>query len=387
MTHAVPTGIAAVGCGYIADFYRYTLDYHRASLSYCGVWDTDRAHLDDFARQWGERAYGSLDELLAEPAVRIVLNLTEPQAHFEVSRAILAAGKHLYSEKPLAMTGAEARQLRDLGAASGLQVAAAPCNLLGEMAQTLWRAVRDGCIGTPRLVYAEIDDGMIHKATYRDWKNHSGRDWPARSEFETGCTFEHTGYVVGILAAMFGPVERVTAVSHLCIADKQTIPPLPQPAPDFSVGCLEFANGVVARLTNSIVAPYDHRLRIIGDDGVLEVTEPWDYASPVRLRKVSTSRLARFLERRFGGLPAKRIAPVRKVLWKGGRNRIPSMDFLRGVEELAAAINEGRPSRLSADLAVHITEVTEMLQYPDRFDRPAAVASRFAPIEPMDWAK
>ena len=59
----------------------------------------------------------------------------------------------------------------------------------------------------------------------------------------------------------------------------------------------------------------------------------------------------------------------------------------RGPAELAAAIREGRRSRLDEDFAVHVTEVTEMLQYPERFDRPARVQSRFAPIEPMDWAR
>jgi hypothetical protein len=63
------------------------------------------------------------------------------------------------------------------------------------------------------------------------------------------------------------------------------------------------------------------------------------------------------------------------------------MDFMRGVAELAAAIREGRSSRLDEDFAVHVTEVTEMLQYPERFERPATVRSSFAPIAPMDWAR
>ena len=159
--------------------------------------------------------------------------------------------------------------------------------------------MRAGAIGAPRLVYAELDDGMIHKADYRNWISRSGKPWPAHGEFETGCTFEHAGYVLTILCAIFGPARRVTAFSALLVRDKQTDEPLPHPAPDFSVGLLEFDGGIVARVTNSVVAPYDHRLRVIGDEGTLEVREPWDYASPVRLRSVSTGRLSRFLERRL----------------------------------------------------------------------------------------
>jgi hypothetical protein len=69
------------------------------------------------------------------------------------------------------------------------------------------------------------------------------------------------------------------------------------------------------------------------------------------------------------------------------RRGVPTMDFLRGVAELANALSENRPCRLDADFAVHIAEVTEKLQYPGRFTRPAAVASSFQPFAPMEWAK
>jgi predicted dehydrogenase len=284
------------------------------------------------------------------------------------------------------MTRADAMELRDLAARKGLRLAAAPCNILGECAQTLWKALRSGAIGSPRLVYAELDDGVIHKTNYRDWKSPSGKAWPARGEFETGCTFEHAGYVLTMLCAFFGPARRVTAFSSLLIADKKTDPPLPNPAPDFSVGLIEFDQGIVARVTNSIVSPYNHRLQVIGEDGSLEMREPWDYACPVKLRGISQGRLARFLERRFNGIgSAKTVPSVRRPVMRPKRGE-PTMDFVRGVAELASAVRDDRPSRLDADFAVHIAEVTEMLQHPDRFDRPALVESTFAPIAPMDWA-
>jgi len=378
------TGIAFVGCGFVADFYRACLASHAASLKLVGVFDRDPERLKAFAKCWGDRTYALLPDLLADPDLDIVVNLTSVESHADVSAAVIAAGKHLYTEKPLALTTAQAEALRAAARGAGVRVAAAPCNLLGEAAQTLWAAIRAGRIGRPRLIYAELDDGMVHLAAYRQWISRSGRPWPARDEFAVGCTFEHAGYAIGALAAMFGPVRRVAAFAQVMIADKKTEPPLENPAPDFSVGVLSFDGGIVARLTNSIVAPYDHRLRVIGEEGVLEMREPWDFACPIHLRRPATSRLARLAERRFGGLPAERLSPARQ---RPGPRGQPRMDFMRGVAELADAIREGRRCRLDEDFAVHVTEVTERLQYPERFAGALDVRSAFAPIAPMDWAR
>ena len=328
-----PTGIAIVGCGYIADSYRYCLPFHAGTLRLVGVFDRDPQRRAAYEACWRDKIYDSLARLLEDPSVKIVVNTTDPENHADVTRAAIAAGKCVYSEKPLAMNVGEAMALRDAARAAGVMIASAPCNMLGESAQTAWAAVRAGRVGKVRLIYAELDDGMIHRANYRQWINRSGRAWPARGEFATGCTFEHAGYALTVLGAMFGPVRRVTSFSSLLIPDKRTDPPLPDPAPDFSVGLLEFDDGVVARLTNSIVAPYDHRMRLVGDDGTLEIAEPWDYACPVVLRPVADSRLARLIERRFGAIRGKRLPHARPPLFRGGRGRRargPAMPPRRG---------------------------------------------------------
>ncbi|MDG3577928.1 Gfo/Idh/MocA family oxidoreductase [Rhizobium sp. YJ-22] len=380
-----PMGIAIVGCGYVADSYRYCLQLHGGALRLTGVYDRDSERLSAFSGYWKDAAYPSLDALLADPACRIVLNLTDPHNHAAVTRAALAAGKHVYSEKPLGLSAQEAQELAGLAERAGLRLAGAPCNFLGESVQTAWAAVRAGAIGRVRLVYAELDDGMVHRADYTNWISRSGRAWPARGEFETGCTYEHAGYALGALIAMFGPVRQVSAYSTLLIADKKTRPPLENPAPDFSTGCLEFDGGIVARVTNSIVAPYDHRFRIVGEEGVIDIAEIWDYGSSVILRRAATGRLGRLIERRWPQLSGRRLKPVRAPLLKRGPGR-PTMDFMRGVAELASAIYEDRPCKLDAALAMHITEVTEMLQHPDRFAQPSPVASSCKPIEPEAWA-
>jgi len=114
-------GVAMVGCGYIADSYRICLPLHRNCLRLIGVFDRDPARMTAFAACWGERAYGSLEELLADPTVQLVINATDPNNHASVTRAALEAGKHVYSEKPLAMSRAEAVALRDLAAKKRLR--------------------------------------------------------------------------------------------------------------------------------------------------------------------------------------------------------------------------------------------------------------------------
>ncbi len=374
------SGLALIGCGYVADAYRQCLTLHDG-LRIVGAFDRDPGRLAAYGATWGDPAYASLEAALDDPQVDIVVNLTSVASHVEISLQALAAGKHVYSEKPLAPTYAEAAALAAAARAAGRRLAAAPCNVLSQSAQTLWRALRAGTIGAPRLVYAELDDGMVHKAPWRDWTSRSGKPWPAREEFSNGCTFEHAAYALAPLAAMFGPARRITASAHRLIPDKG-IEGL-DAAPDFSVGIVEFDGGVIARLSNSVIAPYDHRLRVIGEEGMLEIREPWDYASPVRLTRPSASRLARFAERRLGGLPAARLPLARACPLPRGRDW-PAMDFARGVAELAEAVAQDRPCRLDADFAAHLTEATERLQHPERFADPV-LRSAFAPIAPMPW--
>ena len=92
--------------------------------------------------------------------------------------------------------------------------------MLGEAAQTLAHAVRSGVAGTPRLIYAELDDGFISQAPVNLWTSESGAPWPYRDEFRVGCTLEHAGYYLSWLIAMFGSVRRVVAASASVIPNK-----------------------------------------------------------------------------------------------------------------------------------------------------------------------
>ena len=382
--------IAFVGCGYVADFYVKTLANH-PELELVGVMDREKERAERLARYYRLRVLDSLADILDDPTIDIVVNLTNPESHHAITKEALNAGKHVYSEKPLGTTLAQAQELVALAEARGLELAGAPCGLLGETAQTLWRALRDGRIGKPRLAYAELDDGPIHLMGVRGWKSESGAPWPYKDEFEVGCTLEHAGYFVTWLVAFFGPAKAVTPFAAVTIPDKGVA--LGRITPDFSVACIEFADGVVARLTCSIFATHDRSLRIFGDDGVLRTDDCWDYGSPVYLaartglglRAEKHPRAARLV-----GLGPKRLPLVQKPSFRlrgRGANR---MDFARGVAELAAAIRDHRPNRLSARFALHVNEIVLAIQGSDAGQNARTVrrpiTSTFPSVAPMDWA-
>jgi predicted dehydrogenase len=317
--------------------------------------------------------------------VELVLNLTNPSSHSAVSRLCLDAGKPVYSENPLAMSVSEAEVLVRLAEERGLHLSGAPSRLLGETAQTMWKAVRDGVIGKPLVVYAEMDDGLVHEMAYKRWAGASGAPWPYKDEFEVGCTLEHAGYAVTWLAAIFGPVASVTAFASIQILDKRTDVPLEWAAPDFTVACLRFASGVVARLTCSIIASANHAIRIFGERGILSVDDCWKSRGAVHFEPYLKVRgrlvnLPRWIRRKLpllGGKEARR------------RSRgLTKVDFCLGPLDMVGAIEEGRPCRLSARFCLHITEVVLAIHHAfEHEEQYVVINSRFDPVQPMPWAR
>lgn len=375
--------IAFVGCGFVADYYHATLASH-PELELVGVYDRDAKRLEHFRDYYGVHAYASLETLLLDPSVELVLNLTNPRSHFEVSRAALLAGKHVYSEKPLGMTLHESEELVALAKSKGLRISSAPCSLLGETAQTVWKALREQRVGAVRLVYAEMDDGLVHQMPYRKWTSTSGTPWPYKDEFEVGCTLEHAGYYVTWLTAFFGPATSVTAFASCLIPDKtpgETL--VPADAPDFSVALIRFANGVVARLTCSIVAPHDHSLKIIGDDGILFVDDCWYYRSPVYTRRYLNIRRRSFVSPLKTSCKLLRSNKRSAFRYRGAQQ----MDFCRGVADMAEAIASNKPGRLSEAFSLHNTELALAIHYALESSSTVTLKTSFEPVEPMEWAR
>lgn len=370
--------IAIVGTGYVCDMYLVSLAAN-PDLRLIGVYDHDEARARIIAESEQVKQYQSLDDLVADPKVDVVVNLTNPASHYEVSRAAIEAGKHVYSEKPLAMDLDDARHLVELAEQHRVVLSGAPCSVLGEAAQTLQRELQSGRVGTPRVVYAELDDGPVSFLPIQTWKSTSGFGWPYEDEFRVGCTMEHAGYYLTWLTTFFGPVKRMTSFSSVLLPEKPGISS-DEGAPDFSVGCLEFEDGTVARITNGLLAPRNHTLLIVGDDGMLSIEDCWDYRTPVRFKKHA-------LRPRIAKIP-----PLAKLLGFGP-TKVPLvdapseatadlelMDYCRGISSMIPAITRDEPLLLSAAHLLHLTEITLTLQHPAKFGSPRVMETTFERI-------
>ncbi len=370
--------ICLLGCGFVADLYMRSLAV-MDGISIAGVHDHDAQRLRDFCKYWDLPEKSSLVGMLESAPDALVLNLTNPGSHYETTRQCLEAGHHVYSEKPLAMTLEGARELHALARQKGLELATAPCSVLGEAAQTLGRAIRENIAGPARAIYAELDDGFISQAPFRDWKSDSGAPWPFEDEFSVGCTLEHAGYYLGWLISWFGGIRTVVAASAETDPGKAGTGPF---APDLSVATLFFENGPVTRLTCSIIAPHDHSLRVIGDRGILSCEAAWDNSAPVKFARRLTLR-RRLLESPL----RRRIRPKGPTHPKVPKWGAAAMNFMLGPAEMLDAIATGRTCRLGGDYALHLTEVTLAIQNSGEFGGTYRTTTQCPPMEPMVWAR
>ncbi len=163
--------VAFVGCGYIADAYAQDLTTY-PQLALLGVTDVDKPRAEALAARYGCLAYPSLEALLADERVDIAVNLTTHRAHYAVTAQCLAAGKHVHSEKPLALTDAEAQALVALARQKHVRLSCSPFTFMGEAQQTAGRWLREGRLGAVRVVYAEVNAGRVeswHPAPV-EWK-------------------------------------------------------------------------------------------------------------------------------------------------------------------------------------------------------------------------
>lgn len=373
-------GIAIVGCGYAADFYIANLINH-PQLNLIGVYDKNSDRSRAFCDHHHALAYGSLEELFADDRIELILNLTNPSQHYNVSLASLEARRHVYSEKPFALNLEQGRRLIEVAKLNDVHLASAPCTLLGEPAQTVWAAMRKGEIGRPLLVLAELNEGMVHNMLHRSWISTSGAIWPYQDEFKTGCTLEHAAYVLTWLTAFFGRIDDLTAKAYVIASEKGVDDEL---GPDFSCAIVRFESGVVARITFSIVAPPDHGLMIIGEEGILEVVDVWDFDSPVHIRRrmiANPDNPNQYLE------PPEAYpllaGPERPSRYYDSHN----IDQMRGVAEMSEAIRAGRKSRLNCEDALHVLEATLAIAGARGADTYYKMQTLFEKVEPMAWAQ
>jgi predicted dehydrogenase len=332
-----PLRIGVVGAGNISDQYLRTLS-RLPNVSPVRVATRRPEHAEAAAARFpGVRAV-SLPELYACDEVDLVLDLATPDAHLEVSLAAIAAGKHLYGEKPLAMTTGEARSVLDAAKAAGVRVGCAPDTVLGTGIQTARVCVERGGIGTP-----------VAATAFMTTPGHER--WHPDPEFYYrpggGPLLDMGPYYLTALVLMLGPVRRVTG---LACAPRPTrvIGSGPRAGAEFPVevathvtGVLEHRGGALTTLMMSFDV-WDStlpRIEVYGTDGTLSVPDPNSFTGDVRVRRAGDSDW--------------RPVPVLGGYTGGARGV--------GVADMAHAIASGTPHRASAELAHHVLEVMEAL--------------------------
>jgi len=358
--------MAFVGCGFVSDYYMRTLKNY-PDLELIGVYDRDMTRTKAFGSHYKIPIFETLEDLLEISSLDLVVNLTTPESHYAISKKILQAGKHLYSEKPFTLTIEHSEELVMLAQMQNLLISGAPCSVLGESAAELSRQIDQQAIGVPRLAYIEMEDGPIHLMGADKWTNDFGIPWPVESEFELGSSLEHLGYAVSWALYLFGPVSACVGTST-CVLPEKKIKGNIFSSTDFSVAVLTHESGVITRITCGIVGPMNRSIMVVGDDGYLEVEDIWDNQSPVkkliykelklkaaRKKIIANNWLGQIL---FGLNPQKVSTYSRHSALLGLAKNNVKMDYLLGVDDLAQAILLGTSPRLSSDFLLGVNALT-----------------------------
>ncbi len=277
-------------------------------------------------------------ELYAAEDVDLVLNLTIPRAHAEVALSAIAAGKHVYGEKPLALSTAEGREVLSAAGAAGVRVGCAPDTVLGTGTQTARRCLDEGAIGQP-----------VAATAFMTTPGHER--WHPDPEFYYrpggGPLFDMGPYYLTALVTLLGPVRRVTGLSATPRSER-TVGSGPRAGTAFPVevathvaGVLEHENGAVTTMVMSfdVWAAALPRIEVYGTAGSLSVPDPNDFAGDVRVFTAAGGEWA--------------DVPASAGYADAGRGT--------GVADLAAAIAAGTAHRASGELAYHVLDVMESL--------------------------
>jgi predicted dehydrogenase len=236
--------LAIIGCGNIAGPYSDDIQKN-TSLEIAGFYDLDQSRAQSFAEKYGGKVYPTLEAALEDAAVDIIVNLTIFNAHYDVVKASLKAGKHVYSEKPLALEAAQALELVQIADQVGKRLACAPITFMGEAQQTTMKHVRDGKIGQLRLIYAEVNWGRLET-----WHPNPTAFYAVGPMLDVGV------YPLALVTSLLGAAKRLTCFAttlHPNRVGKEGTP-FTVSSPDFYVVVLEFEN-VVLRLTCNFYVP------------------------------------------------------------------------------------------------------------------------------------
>lgn len=352
------TRIGLIGCGNISGIY----------LENCALMDgievTACSDLDRSAAQAAAERFGiealSPDELLARPEIEIVLNLTTPQAHAEISGRALQAGKHLYSEKPLALSRREGRALLDRAARSGLLVGCAPDTFLGAGIETCRKAIDRGAVGRPVAGTA-----FMMCRGHESWHPDPGFYYRKGG----GPLFDMGPYYLTALLTLLGPARRVSAAAAISFPERVATSEacrgavLPVEVPTHLAGTIEFENGALVTMVMSfdVWRHGNHPIEIHGEEGSLQVPDPNTFGGPVRIARPGSES--------WEDLP----------LQEGETGNACGL----GLVDLARAVRTGAPPRCSGDLAYHVLDLISAFEESAASGRHVEIMSRCERPQPL----
>lgn len=330
-TRTGPVGVGVIGAGVISDQYLSNLTvFPDVTVRFIADIDLPRAAAQ--AEKWGVPGSGTVEELLADDDIEIVVNLTIPAAHVEVALQALAAGKHVWGEKPYALDRSSAAELRDAAAAAGKTVSVAPDTFLGAGLQTALRTIRAGRIGTP-----------LNGLTL--FQSPGPESWHPSPEFlfayGAGPLFDIGPYYITTLVQTFGPVKKVTATASKSRATR-TIGSGPKAGTEFPVdvptnhsALIEFENGGSAQSVFSFESDRGRTgfVEIAGETGTVVFPDPNNFDGDTELYAL-------------GSEEPETIPAVGSTYSRG-----------TGVVDLARSLRAGDENRVPGALAFHVLDV------------------------------
>ena len=280
------------------------------------------------------KAFHSVDEMLKNGDIDMVLNITPPKVHYEVALAVVKAGKHVYNEKPICTKREEAAEVLKTASEKGVRVGGAPDTFLGAGIQTCRKLIDDGWIGEPVAANAVM-------------LSHGPEHWHPAPEFfykdGGGPMFDMGPYYITTLVNLLGPVTRVCGSARISLPERLITSQqkygeiIKVEVPTHIAGVLDFACGAVGTLVTSFDV-YSHSLpciEIYGTEGTLKVPDPNTFGGPVYVK--------RFREPEWSQIPLLKNYP------ENSRGL--------GLTDMAEAIEEGRPNRASSDLTFHVLDI------------------------------
>lgn len=278
--------VGLVGCGAISGAYlSYARNFSNLRVTACA--DLVRSAAGKKAAEFGIGRVMEVDQLLSDPSIDVVLNLTVPKAHANVTLAALAAGKHVYCEKPLGISRVEGQQIVEAARRANRKVGVAPDTFLGAGLQTARKAIDDGLIGTP-TAFTSFMMSPGHES------------WHPSPEFfyapGGGPMLDMGPYHITALLNLLGPVREISGATSIAIPQR-TITSQPKAGKvveveinDHVTGLMRFENGAVGTIIMSFATHHSHLageqpITIFGTEGTLRVPDPNHFDGPVHVRR------------------------------------------------------------------------------------------------------